>query len=238
MEKQEKIVQMFNQIAPTYDKANRILSFGIDTSWRKNACNLVLNKFKNNHVDIVDIACGTGDMMGIWQKVAKSLNVKINKMSGIDPSTGMLEVAKAKFPHYNFINALANFTTLENSSSDILSISYGIRNVVARNDALKEFNRILKLGGYVVVLEFTKRNSNGVMCKIRDFYLGKILPKIGGIISKNREAYEYLPNSIDNFLDKNSFCHELKEAGFEIEICKGYSFDISTLFIAKKVREL
>ncbi|AII14140.1 bifunctional 2-octaprenyl-6-methoxy-1,4-benzoquinone methylase / S-adenosylmethionine:2-DMK methyltransferase [Campylobacter iguaniorum] len=236
MEKQEKIIEMFNQIAPTYDKANRVLSFGVDISWRKNACSLVLENYKNSSIDIVDVACGTGDMMGIWQSMASELGVKINSITGVDPSTGMLEVAKEKFKDFTFITAMADNTGLEDQSADIISISYGIRNVIARNEALKEFNRVLKPGGYVVVLEFTKRNNSGFIPKIRDFYLSKILPKIGGFISKNEEAYTYLPSSIENFLDKKSFCDELREAGFEVQICKGYSFDVSTLFIAKKVK--
>jgi len=80
-------------------------------------------------------------------------------------------------------------------------------------------------------------HGGGLAFKIRDFYVSKILPKIGAFISKNKEAYEYLPSSIENFLDAKSFCDELIEAGFEMELCKGFSMDISTLFIAKKVRE-
>ena len=108
--------------------------------------------------------------------------------------------------------------------------------MIEREAALREFNRILKMGGYVVVLEFTKRQKTVLVTKIRDFYLSKILPHIGGFISKNKEAYEYLPNSIENFLDAKTFCAELENAGFEIEVCKGFSMDISTLFIAQKVR--
>lgn len=238
MEKQEKIVQMFDEIAPTYDKANRVISFGVDTSWRKNACSIVLDKFKNQSINMADVACGTGDMMGIWQDMASKFNTKIDKMIGIDPSVGMLEVAKAKFKNFEFIQAKADATTLDVQSMDILSISYGIRNVVERTKALAEFNRVIKLGGYVVVLEFTKSQNKGLAPKVRDFYIRKILPKIGGFISNNKEAYEYLPSSIGGFLDAKSFTKELEESGFDIEICKGFSFDVSTLFIAKKIKNL
>ncbi|MGB2552110.1 bifunctional demethylmenaquinone methyltransferase/2-methoxy-6-polyprenyl-1,4-benzoquinol methylase UbiE [Campylobacter sp. MOP51] len=237
MQKQEKIVQMFNEIAPTYDLANRVLSAGIDIRWRKIACKNVLEKFKNQSVDIADVACGTGDMMGFWNNIAKDFNVNINSLTGIDPSSGMLKVAKQKFPSFKFIEASATDTTLQSAGIDVLSISYGIRNVVERELALKEFNRVLKNGGYLVVLEFTKRNKKGMTTQVRDFYLSKILPKIGGFISKNKEAYEYLPSSIENFLDKQSFVDELRAAGFEIEVCKGFSMDISTLFIARKFKD-
>ena len=238
MQKQEKIVDMFNQIAPTYDVANRVLSLGVDVSWRKFACRYMLEIFKNKSINIVDVACGTGDMMGLWSEISKEFGVEVKSLTGIDPSSGMLKEARAKFPNFKFIEAYADNTTLASGEAQILSISYGIRNVVERKAALREFNRVLALNGYVVVLEFTKRQKKGLVTLLRDFYLSKILPKIGGFISKNKEAYEYLPSSIENFLDAKSFCDELIEAGFEIELCKGFSMDISTLFIAKKVREV
>lgn len=238
MEKQEQIVEMFNEIAPTYDKANRFISFGIDTSWRKKAVKIVLEKFRLKSIKIADVACGTGDMIGVWQEFAPKFDVKIEKLLGIDPSVGMLDVAKKRFPDLEFIVAKADNTTLNNDFVDILSISYGIRNVVERAKALKEFNRVIKNGGYVVILEFTKRQNSGFVDNVRDFYISKILPKIGAFISKNRAAYEYLPNSIGNFLDKKSFVEELRCAGFEPEIVQGFSFDVSTLFVAKKVKEI
>lgn len=238
MQKQEKIVDMFNQIAPTYDVANRVLSLGVDVSWRKFACRYMLEIFKERSINIVDVACGTGDMMGLWSEISKEFGVEVKSLTGIDPSSGMLKEARAKFPNFKFIEAYADNTTLASGEAQILSISYGIRNVVERKAALREFNRVLALNGYVVVLEFTKRQKKGFITSLRDFYLSKILPKIGGFISKNKEAYEYLPSSIENFLDAKSFCDELVEAGFEIELCKGFSMDISTLFIAKKVREI
>lgn len=238
MLKQEKIVDMFNQIAPTYDVANRVLSLGVDVSWRKFACRYMLEIFKERSINIVDVACGTGDMMGLWSEISKEFSVEVKSLTGIDPSSGMLKEARVKFPNFKFIEAYADNTTLASGEAQILSISYGIRNVVERKAALREFNRVLAAGGYVVVLEFTKRQKKGIVTSLRDFYLSKILPKIGGFISKNKEAYEYLPSSIENFLDAKSFCDELVEAGFEIELCKGFSMDISTLFIAKKVKEL
>ena len=238
MQKQEKIVDMFNQIAPTYDVANRVLSLGVDVSWRKFACRYMLEIFKNKSINIVDVACGTGDMMGLWSEISKEFGVEIKSLTGIDPSSGMLKEARTKFPNFKFIEAYADNTTLASGEAQILSISYGIRNVVERKAALREFNRVLAPDGYVVVLEFTKRQKKGLITVLRDFYLSKILPSIGGFISKNKEAYEYLPSSIENFLDAKSFCDELVEAGFEIELCKGFSMDISTLFIAKKVKEI
>ena len=87
----------------------------------------------------------------------------------------------------------------------------------------------------MVILEFTKLENENAISKIRDFYMKKILPAVGGIMSKNYEAYNYLPNSIENFLTREKLVDELEECGFEIEYLKGFSMDISTLFIAKKI---
>ena len=241
MQKQEKIVQMFDNIAPTYDITNRVLSLGIDKMWRKHAVDFVLEKYSNKIINVADIACGTGDMISLWNDRANSVGASIKSIVGVDPSAGMLEVAKKKFaknPKVRLEHAYADNTGLEAEWADIISISYGIRNVSARTAALREFNRVLKIDGYLVVLEFTKRSKDGFMAGLRDFYLLKVLPKIGGFISKNKDAYQYLPQSIESFLDKDEFKAELKDAGFQVEITNGFSFDISTMFVARKVKEL
>lgn len=238
MKNQNKIIDMFSAIAPTYDKANRVMSMGLDTQWRKDAVAAVLANFINKELSVADIACGTGDMMGLWYERAKGYNANLTRLVGIDPSSGMLEVAKEKYPKFEFIEAQATDTKLDDKAVDVVSISYGIRNVVERVKALEEFNRILKPGGYLVVLEFTKPTKSGLVAKARDFYISKILPKIGEKISKNKEAYEYLPNSIEQFLDVDTFKRELENAGFSVEIAKSYTFEVSTLLLAKKVRDL
>ncbi len=232
--KQQKIVQMFDDIAPTYDKANRVLSMGVDIQWRKKACDETFERYKKPVDLIVDVACGTGDMMGYWQKRADKRGQKVKKIMGIDPSIGMTDVGKEKFPDFEFVISEATSLPLEDESADILSISYGIRNVVQRQEAFKEFARVLKKGGYVVILEFTKDDKKGPLYAIKDIYMNKVLPKIGGFISKNKEAYEYLPNSIEGFLTSDMLQAELDDAGFETEFAKSFSMDISTLVIAKK----
>ncbi len=234
MDKQQKIVEMFNDIAPTYDKANRVLSMGVDIQWRKKACSETFDRYEKDIDLIVDVACGTGDMMGYWQKQADKSNRKIGRLLGIDPSEGMVEVGKQKFPDFDFVISDATNLHLENESADILSISYGIRNVVKRTEAFEEFARVIKTGGYVVILEFTKDDKKGILFGIKDFYMNKVLPKLGGFISKNKEAYEYLPNSIEGFLTSDMLQKELDTAGFTTEFVKSFSMDISTLVIAKK----
>ncbi len=232
--KQQKIVKMFDNIAPTYDKANRVLSMGVDIQWRKKACDETFERYRKPVNLIVDVACGTGDMMGYWQKRADKMSIKVKKIMGVDPSVGMVEVGKDKFPDFEFVISEATDLPLGDESVDILSISYGIRNVVQREKAFEEFARVIKKGGYVVILEFTKDDKKGSLHAIKDFYMNKILPKIGGFISKNKEAYEYLPNSIEGFLTSDMLQAELDNAGFITEFAKSFSMDISTLVIAKK----
>ena len=233
MDKQKNIVNMFDEIAKTYDLANRVLSFGSDIWWRKKACEKTYGYYGKKELDrICDVACGTGDMLGFWQREAKDIEIK--EFLGIDPSSKMLEVAKEKFPNFNYIEAYAQKLPIEDNSCDILSITYGIRNVVERVEAIKEFYRVLKPGGMLVILEFTKREKSSFMDNIVEFYMKKILPLIGGLVSGNKEAYEYLPNSIDNFLTTEHLINELIENGFKIMEVKPFSFGISTMFIARK----
>lgn len=232
--KQEKIVKMFDDIAPTYDTANRVLSMGIDIAWRKRACDETFKRYEKPIELIVDVACGTGDMMGFWVKQAKKAKREIGKIVGVDPSVGMTKVGKEKFPEFEFLISEATSLPLPDSSADILSISYGIRNVLRRQEAFGEFARVVKKGGYVVILEFAKDDKKGFFFGLKSFYLNKILPILGGIISKNKEAYEYLPNSIEGFLTASMMRKELDVAGFDTEFVKSFSMDISTLLIAKR----
>jgi len=236
LNKQEKIVTMFDEIAKTYDLANRVLSFGIDKSWRRDACVKTFDYLGKKSIEnIVDVACGTGDMCEYWDKIANQKDINIEKIIGVDPSIGMLEEAKKKNLNADFMQGEAKDLPCVDEKTDILSISYGLRNVVDRMDALKEFHRILKKGGYLVILEFTKLPKQNFSAKIRDFYMKKVLPFVGGILSKNFNAYNYLPNSIEDFLTSKKLIEELKQSGFEVVEVKGYSMDISTLFIAKKI---
>lgn len=234
-QKQEKIVSMFDDIAPTYDTANRVMSMGVDKSWRRKACDLAYNFYGEDSIDkIVDVACGTGDMMDYWRKRAEKSGIAVGEIVGVDPSVGMLDVAREKFPKYNYHVSKATEIPLADASADILSITYGIRNVVEREAALLEFNRVLKPKGLVVILEFMKNENPSLLGKVRDFYMNRILPKVGGFISKNLEAYEYLPNSIGDFSTVENMVQELEVAGFEVLYNKSFSMDISTLLIAQK----
>jgi len=234
-QKQEKIVSMFDDIAPTYDTANHVMSMGVDRSWRRKACDLAFQYSAKDSLDkIIDVACGTGDMMDFWDERAQKSGIVVGNIIGVDPSNGMLDVAKKKYPKFSYHTAKATEIPLSDAGADILSITYGIRNVVEREAALQEFNRVLKPNGLVVILEFMKNENPSLLGKVRDFYMNRVLPKIGGFISKNLEAYEYLPNSIEDFSTVANMQRELEEAGFEMLYTKSFSMDISTLLIARK----
>ncbi len=234
-QKQQKIVEMFDDIADTYDLANRVLSMGIDIQWRKKGCDKafeILNKKTLGQV--TDVATGTGDLLIYWREQAQKNGVTIEKYVGVDPSIGMLEVARKKVNFAEFIEGKAQTLPIADESSDVISISYGIRNVVDRPEALREFHRALKPGGIVMILEFTKQERKGMLDKVVDFGMKKVLPRVGGLISKNYEAYKYLPDSIEEFLTTEMLSRELEEAGFEMKYTKSFSMGISTLLVAQK----
>ena len=234
-DKQEKIVNMFDDIASTYDLANRVLSMGIDIQWRKKGCDKAFEILGRKELgQVTDVATGTGDLLIYWKEQAEKNNVDIEKYVGIDPSVGMLDVARKKVDFAEFIVGKAQNLPIDNESTDVISISYGIRNVVDRIEALQEFHRALKPGGIVMILEFTKQDRSGLLDKIVDFGMKKVLPKIGGFISKNYEAYQYLPESIEEFLTTEMLATELEDAGFEMKYTKSFSMGISTLLVAQK----
>ena len=158
-EKQEKIVGMFDDIASTYDKANRVLSMGIDIQWRKKGCNKAFEILGSKELgQVTDVATGTGDLLVYWKEQAAKNSVNIDRYLGIDPSVGMLDVARGKVDFAEFIEGKAQALPLFDASSDVISISYGIRNVVDRVEALQEFHRVLKKNGLVLYWSLPNKN--------------------------------------------------------------------------------
>ncbi len=226
---------MFDEIAETYDLANRVLSFGIDVQWRKKGCDLAYEILGKERISrIADVATGTGDLLLHWRDRARRKGIEVEEFVGIDPSRGMLEVARKKVDFARFIEGKAQELPLEDESTEIISISYGIRNVVDRVEALEEFHRALKPGGIVVILEFTKRERGNFAAPLVDLYMKRILPAVGGLVSKNYAAYRYLPDSIEEFLTTEMLSRELERSGLALRYVKPFSMGISTLFVAQK----
>lgn len=230
MNKQNKIVEMFDSIASSYDLANRVLSFGVDVSWRKEGCKRAIERVgKNQNLKVLDVACGTGDMLLHWRDKLFAC-----EFFGVDPSNKMLEVAQTKVRDCTFIQAQAQELPIEDESIDVISIAYGLRNVCDYPLALKEFYRVLKKGGVLLILEFMHNPNPSFLDLMGLFYTQKVLPLIGGLISKNYQAYAYLPNSIESFVSVGELQQELEQCGFKDVFTKSYSAKISSLILASK----
>lgn len=240
MNKQENIINMFDRIATRYDIANRILSLSVDVRWRKEACKRALELVEDKNAEsakdiaspfnILDVACGTGDMILHWLKFTPNAN-----FIGIDPSSNMLEIAKKKLPsNVRLIKGEAKSLEIESDSIDILSIAYGLRNVVELEAAIEEFSRVLKSGGILVILEFSKKDKQTLLDKAALFYTKKILPLLGGLIAKDYSAYKYLPDSIEDFLSLEALSEKLESKGLKCKFSKRYVANLCSLIIAKK----
>ena len=261
--KQKQIVSMFDNIAKDYDKANHLLSLGIDISWRIDACKRAYkalqsatsdtqnnaaskpaSKESSQHLKIADIACGTGDMLLQWHTQASKQNLIIDTLIGIDPSKEMLKIAKQKIqkklqssksPKVIIkVGEAKNLSMLEKESVDILSISYGLRNVLEYERALSEFWRVLKPSGVLVVLDFFKKPNPSLLDRFVGIYTRTILPFVGWAISRNYEAYKYLPHSMDSFVSPQNLANDLQSLGFKQVQIKGYSANISHLVLGVK----
>lgn len=264
--KQSEIIAMFDDIAKDYDKTNRILSLGIDISWRKDAVKKAYKARNTSEIErIVDVACGSGDMIKHWHSYALESNIALSEIIGIDPSQEMLKIAEKKLQAIGgsfakvdssprileehsqkleskkvdsrialHLGEAKDLSTLESQSVDILSISYGLRNVLEYEQALREFARVLKPGGIVVVLDFFKKSSPSLIDRIIGIYTKHILPCIGYLISRNYAAYKYLPDSMEEFITPNELALALEKVGLQPLEIKSYSAGISHLVLGQK----
>lgn len=207
-----EVWKMFDQISPTYDCVNRIMSFGCDQHWRKRLCNF-LPPHKGLH--ILDCATGTGDqIIALFEK-----NPDIASVVGIDLAEAMVALGQQKIEKKNYKDkvtfkvASALDTHFQGDHFDCVTISFGIRNVTDVMAAFKEFRRVLKPGGRVLILEGTIPHQKWLKAA-HLFYLRKFLPRIGGIISNNTDAYRYLNKTIETFPQGERFCGLMRAAGF------------------------
>lgn len=233
MPKKEGIRQLFDNIAPEYDRLNHLLSMHIDKTWRSRAVKQIIDK--ENALNILDVACGTGDFaISIARKACPG-----SKITGLDISAGMLAIGREKIKKAG----LADIIGLEEGDSediqygegsfDRVSVAFGVRNFEHLDQGLKEMYRVLKQGGKLVILELSTPQSR-VMRWLYNLYFLKILPVIGGRISGNRSAYEYLPASVLNFPGPARFKQIMSDAGFGTVIHKGFTFGICRMYVGIK----
>lgn len=221
--KPAEVAAMFDDVAPTYDFTNDLLSFGQTRLWRYSVKKAVAPKAGQS---ILDLAAGTGSSSIVFAD--KGVRVVAS-----DFSKGMLEVGKKRHPKLEFVFADATKLPFKDAEFDATTISFGLRNVVDVDAALKQMLRVLKPGGRVVVCEFSKV-TNPLMRAIYNFYLTKFLPKFSGLASKTPEAYDYLAESIIAWPDQASLAKKIEAAGFERVSWKNLSLGVVAIHVGFK----
>jgi demethylmenaquinone methyltransferase/2-methoxy-6-polyprenyl-1,4-benzoquinol methylase len=228
--KKEQVAQMFNKISKRYDFLNHFLSLGIDIYWRKKAIKLLESQSPRH---ILDIATGTGDF------AIQAMCLNPEKVIGIDISKGMLAVGRRKIAKKGLQDRidlqLGDSENLEfnDNKFDAVIVSFGVRNFENLNRGLKEMYRVLKPQGTTVILEFSKPQQFPFK-QIYGWYFKNVLPRIGRMVSKDKSAYRYLPESVEHFPSGQGFIDELKAVGFNNCICKTVTFGVSSIYMAKK----
>lgn len=229
--KKEQVTEMFNTIAPKYDFLNRWLSFSIDKIWRKN---VVKNITGVKYPDVLDVATGTGDLA-----LAIAKRVKVNMIYGVDISEEMLKIADEKIAkkglHQKIFLKTGDSENLDfaNNEFDFVTVAFGVRNFENLEKGLAEMTRVLRPDGKLIVLELTNPTVFPFN-HIYKFYFLKILPWFGGLFSKDKAAYKYLPNSVVKFPEGKEFQDKLVEAGLKPIKMSKQTFGISTIYVAEK----
>lgn len=230
-DKKTQVAEMFNHIAPRYDFLNRILSGGIDIAWRKKALALLS---KDKPMRILDVATGTADLA-----IMAAQQLKPDQIIGIDISPKMLEAGREKIEKKSLRQMIvlqegdSEAINFPDHSFDAVTVAFGVRNFEHLEKGLEEIRRVLKPGGRLVILEFSKP-SFPVWKQLYNGYMKYIAPVLAGWLSRNRKAYVYLNNSIQSFPEGNAFLDVMKKTGFKETTCKKLTFGISSLYTGEK----
>lgn len=213
-DKRRRVRNMFAAIAPSYDLNNRLHSLWMDQSWRRRAVKLAELKPADQ---VLDVACGTGDLTIAFEKGLKRVGAQQPNVLGLDFTFEMLPIARRKSAEDSrgiFINGDAQALPLTDQSKDVISIAFGIRNVADPAAAIREFYRVMRSGGRLVILEFGLP-TNVVLRGMYNFYFRKILPRTATLISGDKTgAYKYLPESVNTFISPNAMQEMMRAAGF------------------------
>jgi len=206
----KKIEEMFDEIAPTYDKLNHLFTARSDIIWRRKIVKYLISTGRNFY-NIVDLASGTGDL------TIELLKLEPKKIYAVDISKKMLEIQKGKVndKRLELIQAEAANMPFDDNSIDLVTIGFGIRNFEDLEISLKEIKRVLKNDGYLIILEMFKAEK--ISSKLFNYYFSRIMPFLGNKLSKSKTAYNYLSDSVQNFLTVKEFSDICKNNGFETE---------------------
>jgi len=225
--KKQQVAEMFNKIAHRYDFLNRFLSGGIDRRWRKKA----IGELRGiNPKIMLDVATGTADMPMMMMKLLKP-----DRIVGIDISEGMLNLGKQKIARAGLENSIslmagdAESIQFPDASFDAVTVAFGVRNFQNLEKGLAEMHRVLKPGGRLVILEFSKPDS-GFFLPFYRIYLRFIAPHIGKLVSGNLEAYKYLNDSVNAFPEGKTLLGILDKTGFRDTYLKKLSMCICTIY--------
>ena len=230
LSKKGQVEKMFNNISKEYDILNRVISFGIDVSWRKKIVKIL--KFKNPST-ILDVATGTGDL------AIAMVETNAQKIIGLDISKGMLDVGIEKIKDKNLNNTIemvigdSENLKYENDFFDAVTVSFGVRNFESLDSGLSEIFRVLKPNGSLVILE-TSNPTKFPFKQFYRFYSKFILPSIGKIFSKDKVAYNYLSESSAEFPYGEKFNNILKKIGFTNVVDFPQTFGVATIYVASK----
>lgn len=222
---------MFDNISSRYDFLNHLLSLGIDKGWRKKAISLIRPL---NPKQLLDVATGTGDF------AIAALTLQPDKITGVDISAGMLEVGRKKIAERKLNDRIelligdSENLPFADSSFDAVTVAFGVRNFENLEKGLQEIYRVLRPGGMLVVLEFS-RPRKFPFKQVYNFYFKFVLPKIGRLVSSDKSAYTYLPESVEAFPDGDNFLHVLKNVGFNNTQCRVLTFGVSSIYTGSKL---
>ncbi len=228
--KKEQVAKMFDNISEDYDGLNRVISLGIDVSWRKKVVKLI---GESNPQQILDIATGTGDL------ALMMANLNPEKIVGLDISAGMLEVGKKKIEKANLTEKIEMIVgdsenmPFDDNTFDAITVSFGVRNFEHLDKGLTEILRVLKPGGKFVVLE-TSNPTKFPFKQGYKFYTNFILPIIGKIFSKDKVAYSYLSESANSFPFGEAFNNILQKNGFKNAKNLPVTFGVASIYTALK----
>lgn len=230
-DKKEQVAGMFDSIASRYDFLNRFLSAGIDIGWRKKAIKeLSVIQPKT----LLDVATGTGDMAILSYKILKP-----EKIIGIDISAGMLEAGKKKIKSLGLNEYIelksgdSETINFPDNSFDGITVAFGVRNFEHLEKGLSEMRRVLKPGGKIVILEFTKPSLPGVKT-FYALYMQTFARGMGSLFSGNKKAYRYLHDSVQAFPERAEFEKLLQDAGFRDTNYKTLSLGICAIYCGYK----
>lgn len=230
-ERKTESYKIFDKIAGTYDFLNHLLSFGIDIYWRQK---VIKNLPPRKNLQCLDLACGTGDLTIVLAK-----QDAVDKVTGLDMSKGMVDIGKIKIDKkgYSHKAAMQIGDGVEIPAADeifdVTTVSFGIRNFPDPQRSLENMYRVIRPGGRSMVLEFSIPKS-ALFRGIYFFYFRYLLPFVGNLISKHKDAYSYLNETVEDFPYGQDFADMMKKAGFKNVRFEELTFGIATLYIGEK----